>query len=143
DPDRAFQRLQHFLGAGRERVELALGEVGAYRRLRDDEVRRHQDEEERGDADRRVDQGFALFHRLRRTTLVAKSEKPITERKKSRSRESITPFWKPSKCVTTENAATVSTNPALAQRVNRSVTGLKPARMRKRHTTTERMNATT
>jgi hypothetical protein len=56
---------------------------------------------------------------------------------------SITPRWNPSKWVTTENAATVSTNAGLAQRTSRSVTGLKPARIRNRHTTTARMNATT
>ena len=43
----------------------------------------------------------------------------------------------------TEKAATVSTSAGLAQRVMRSVTGLKPARMKKRQMTTERMNATT
>src|SRR5712671_4948036 len=76
-------------------------------------------------------------------TPVAKSEKPMTERKKKRTRVSMTPRWKPSKWVTTENAATVSTTAGLAQRVMRSVTGLKPARTRKRQITTERMNATT
>ena len=72
-------------------------------------------------------------------TPVANSAKPITDRKKNRSRESMTPFWKPSKCVTTENAATVSTNAGLAQRTSRSVTGLKPARIRNRQITTDRM----
>ena len=56
---------------------------------------------------------------------------------------SITPFWNPSKCVTTEKAATISTRAGLAQRVIRSVTGLKPARIRNRHSTTDRMNETT
>ena len=55
----------------------------------------------------------------------------------------ITPFWNPSKWVTTENAATVSMNAGLAQRTIRSVTGLKPARIRNRHATTARINATT
>ena len=32
---------------------------------------------------------------------IEQSEKPITERKKTMSRESSTPFWKPSKCVIT------------------------------------------
>ena len=50
-------------------------------------------------------------------TPVANSAKPISERKKTRSRMSITPRWKPSKCVTTEKAATVSTSAGLAQRV--------------------------
>ena len=50
-------------------------------------------------------------------TPVAKSAKPITEKKKIRSRESSTPFWKPSKCVTTENEATTSMKSGLAQRV--------------------------
>src|SRR5437762_13538930 len=67
----------------------------------------------------------------------------MTQRKKTRSRVSITPRWKPSKCVTTENAATGSTTAGLAQRESRSVTGLKPARMKNRQITTETMKATT
>ena len=43
----------------------------------------------------------------------------------------------------TENAATVSITAGLAQRVIRSVTGLKPAKIRNRHSTTETMKATT
>src|SRR4029079_7444111 len=116
------------------------------RHARQEEVHRHQDEREGDQADRRVDEVFVLFHQPalcpRMITPVANNAKPISERKKTRSRMSITPRWKPSKCVTTEKAATVSTTVLLAQRVIRSVTGLKPARMKKRQITTDRMNAT-
>jgi len=52
-----------------------------------------------------------------------KQRKADDREKKTRSRRSITPRWKPSKCVTTENAATVSTSAGLAQRVSRSSPG--------------------
>src|SRR6185503_4150559 len=142
---------QYLLGPVRQRVEAALGEVQARRGAADQIVERDEDQPQGHEADRRVDQVLVLFHPAlhhpdrcpRITTPVANSAKPITDRKKSRSRASITPRWKPSKCVTTENEATVSTSAGLAQRVIRSVTGLKPARIRNRQITTERMNATT
>ena len=60
-------------------------------------------------------------------TPVVKSENPITETKKTISRESSTPRWKPSKCVITVNAATTSTIRGLATRdkspVHRRVAG--------------------
>src|SRR6185503_13157540 len=145
--DRRFQAAQELFRARGEGLDLAFRQVELHRLERHQVVGRHQDQEQGDQAHRRVDQRLVLFHerlhRLRSTMLVAKSEKPITDRKYARSRLSITPFWKPSKWVTTENAATVSMNAGLAQRTSRSVTGLKPARIRNRQETTDRMKATT
>src|SRR6185295_13456463 len=143
---RSGEVAQDLPGALRERVEAALRQIQARGGAADQIVERDQDQRERDQAERRVDEVLVLFHPARcprMTTPVANSAKPITERKKSRSRASITPRWKPSKCVTTENEATVSTSAGLAQRVIRSVTGLNPARIRNRQITTDRMNATT
>src|SRR2546430_16569402 len=80
----------------------------------------------------------------RRNTAVGKGEKPIRDKKKIRSRESRTPFWKSSKCVMTLREATPSTIQALLVILERnSVTGGKPARIRNRQATTERMKLTT
>ena len=46
---------------------------------------------------------------------MVKSENPITDRKNSTSRESSTPFWKPSKWVMTLNDVTRSTSHGLRQ----------------------------
>ena len=59
------------------------------------------------------------------------------------SRKSITPRWKLSKCVITLNEAMVCTTAGLAQRTRRSVTGVKPARIRNRHSITETMKLMT
>ncbi len=71
------------------------------------------------------------------------SAKPINDAKNTTSRTSITPRWKPSKCVITLNAATVCTSTGLAQRTNKSVTGVKPARIRNRQIITDTMKLIT
>src|SRR6266481_5017117 len=80
---------------------------------------------------------------VRKITLVVNSEKPINDRKKMTSRESSTPFWKPSKCVITLKEAIVSTIHGLAQLSNKLMTGGKPARIKNRQTTTETIKLTT
>src|SRR3989454_2578680 len=143
---RGGQVLEDLARALGERVELAIREVDAHRGGGDEVVECHQQEQQRHQAHRGIDQVLVFLHPARCPRMmmpVANSAKPITDRKKTRSRRSMTPRWKPSKCVTTENAATVSTSAGLAQRVSRSVTGLKPARIRNRHRTTDRMKATT
>src|SRR4029079_16808680 len=79
----------------------------------------------------------------RRITLVVKREKTMTETKKSRSRESSTPFWMASKWVMTLKAEIVCTSQGFAQCTSRSVTGGHPANIKKRQSTTERMKLTT
>ena len=56
-------------------------------------------------------------------TPVVKRANPITEAKKTISRVSSTPRWKPSKWVITENVATTSTTRGLATRDSSPVTG--------------------
>src|SRR6185436_15231454 len=148
---RRLQVAQHLLRAIGKGVELAVGEVGDAARHAGDEVVRGDENQQQGNQpDRRIDQvlvflenGFHPPRCPRMTTPVANSAKAITERKNPRSRASITPRWKPSKWVTTEKAAMVSTNAGLPQRASRSVTGLKPARIRNRQITTDRISATT
>src|SRR5438045_1668916 len=76
-------------------------------------------------------------------TLVVKSEKTIIDKKKTMSRESSTPFWKPKKCVMTLREATVLTSHGLAACDRKSITGGKPHRMRNKQMTTEMMKLTT
>ena len=76
-------------------------------------------------------------------TLVENKENPIKERKKSTSRESRTPFWNPSKCVITLKEVMVSTNQELAQPSSNRVIGGKPAKMKKRQMTTDKIKLTT
>jgi len=66
----------------------------------------------------------------------------MTDRKKSRSRESSTPFWNPSKWVITLNDVTKSTRRG-ATCSSTLITGGKPARIRNRQTTSEMMKLTT
>src|SRR5690242_17564326 len=82
---------------------------------------------------------------VRKITLVANSENPITDRKKITSRESSTPFSKPLKCVTTLNDVMTSTSHCqpCVRFWSRLITGGKPASTRNRHTITEMMKLTT
>ena len=83
------------------------GQIDALLHTARDEIDRDEDEQHRRDADdgEKTCLERLRFHRrkiqparcARRITLVVKREKTITERKKSMSRESSTPFWIASK----------------------------------------------
>ena len=55
----------------------------------------------------------------------------------------MTPRWNPSKCVITLNDAMVCTNDRISPAHERSVTGVKPASIRKRQIITETMKLIT
>src|SRR5262249_18391824 len=119
------------------------------------DVEPDQQDEHRRHADRGIKNRFDLFllHRRplihqparcpRKITPVVNSENPINDRKKIRSRESKTPRWKPSKCGMTLMAATPLTIQGFAHWASRLVTGGKPARIKNKQSTTERMKLTT
>src|ERR1039458_10211647 len=80
---------------------------------------------------------------LRRMTPLVNREKPITDRKKTTSRESTVPLVNDSKWVITLNEETRSTSHGLSMRVSTSVTGGNPQSTRNRQITTEMMKLTT
>lgn len=76
------------------------------------------------------------------TTPLQNNENPITDRKNNKSRESITPRWKPEKCGITLKLEIKPTSFG-AKLITNRVTGSHPQRMRKKQITTDKMKLMT